>query len=75
MAKIGPIFFIILPAVYTEFQPASFLVPFTFKPRIAKKINLKISCDLGQGILDTIHEVYEDLQNDPEIEINTKIFE
>ena len=30
MAKIGPIFFIILPAVYTEFQPASFLVPFIF---------------------------------------------
>ena len=49
--------------------------PFTFKPRIAKKINLKMSCDLGQGILDTIHEVYEDLQNDPEVEINTKIFE
>ncbi|MDB3994423.1 NAD(P)-dependent oxidoreductase [Gammaproteobacteria bacterium] len=51
------------------------VTPFTFKPRIAKKINLKLSNDLGQGILDTIHEVYEDLQNDPKVEINTKIFE
>ena len=33
MAKIGPIFFIILPVIYTEFHPASFLFTLVFFPR------------------------------------------
>ena len=51
------------------------VTPFTFKPRIANKINPKLNYDLGQGILDTIHEVYEDIQHTKKIKIDTKIFE
>ena len=35
--------------------------PFTFRPKVAKKIQLSVSHDLGQGIHDLIHEVYENI--------------
>ena len=38
--------------------------PYSFKPRVAKKIQLKNHHDLGQGILEQIYENYERLQGD-----------
>lgn len=39
------------------------ITPYTFRPRIAKKYNLVMQFDLGQGILDTIYDVYKELNN------------
>jgi len=36
--------------------------PFSFKPRVASKINLSSYRDLGEGILDSIYEIYNDLK-------------
>jgi len=37
--------------------------PYSFKPRVAKKIQLKNHHDLGQGILDIIYQNYEQLKD------------
>jgi len=39
------------------------ITPYTFRPRIAKKYNLITQFDLGQGILDTIYDVYKGLND------------
>ena len=35
------------------------LTPYTFQPKLAKKLVLNHYHDLGQGILDVIHEMYQ----------------
>jgi UDP-glucose 4-epimerase len=43
------------------------LTPYSFRPRVAKKYLLNTYHDLGQGLLDTIYDVYKDLyKNNPE---------
>ncbi len=37
------------------------ITPYTFRPRVAKKYNPTTQFDLGQGILDTIYDVYKKL--------------
>ena len=37
------------------------LTPYTFRPRVAKKYTSNTQFDLGQGILDTIYDVYTDI--------------
>ena len=37
------------------------ITPYSFKPIVAQKISLSNSYDLGQGLLETIYAVYEDL--------------
>ncbi len=44
------------------------ITPFSFKPRVAKKYVSRYYHDLGQGVLDCIYEVYEQLvQNDASV--------
>ena len=43
------------------------LTPYSFRPRVAEKYLLNTYYDLGQGLLDTIYDVYKELyKNDPE---------
>ena len=42
------------------------LTPYTFRPRIAKKIVLSEYHDLGQGILDCIFDIYKKISNSSE---------
>ncbi len=49
-----------------------FFTPYTFKPRVARKIIPTDIHDLGQGILDTIYEVYENLDEDLKHKVNIK---
>jgi len=37
------------------------ITPYSFRPRIAHKLNQPIHTDLGQGILDTIYDVYKEI--------------
>ena len=37
------------------------ITPYSFKPIVAQKLSLRNSYDLGQGLLETIYAVYEDL--------------
>jgi len=39
------------------------ITPYSFRPRIAKKMIQSIHTDLGQGILDTIYDVYKEIHN------------
>lgn len=39
------------------------ITPYTFRPRVAKKYIPKTQLDLGQGILDTIYDVYKELND------------
>ena len=39
------------------------ITPYTFRPRIAKKYISNTQVDLGQGILDTIYDLYKELNN------------
>jgi UDP-glucose 4-epimerase len=39
------------------------VTPYTFRPRIAKKINLESEIELGQGILDVIYDIYKNLDS------------
>jgi len=39
------------------------VTPYTFRPRMAKKYTGSTSVDLGQGILDTIYDVYKELKS------------
>lgn len=45
------------------------ITPYSFRPRIAKKINQDTQMDLGQGILDTIYDIYKEIY--PNQELNT----
>jgi UDP-glucose 4-epimerase len=38
------------------------VTPYTFRPRMAKKYIGRTSVELGQGILDTIYDVYKELK-------------
>jgi UDP-glucose 4-epimerase len=38
------------------------VTPYTFRPRMAKKYTSSMSVDLGQGLLDTIYDVYKQLK-------------
>jgi UDP-glucose 4-epimerase len=40
------------------------ITPYSFKPRIAKKMTLPTYIDLGEGILDTIYDIYKKLLDD-----------
>ncbi len=39
------------------------LTPYSFRPRVAEKFLLNTYHDLGQGLLDTIYDVYKELYN------------
>ena len=42
------------------------LTPYSFRPRVAEKYLLKTNYDLGQGLLDTIYDIYKELyKKDP----------
>ena len=48
------------------------LTPYSFRPRVAEKYLLKTYHDLGQGLLDTIYDIYkEQYQIDPDSVIKT----
>jgi len=50
------------------------LTPYSFRPRVAKKYFLNTYYDLGQGLLDTIYDIYEDLyEKDPESVVKINI--
>jgi UDP-glucose 4-epimerase len=52
------------------------ITPYTFKPKVAKKFQLKSYHDLGQGILDQVYSNYERLLKDKQIsEENTFTFD
>ena len=38
------------------------VTPYTFRPRMAKKYTGRTSIELGQGLLDTIYDVYKQLK-------------
>ena len=40
------------------------LTPYSFRPRVAEKLLLNTYHDLGQGLLDTIYDIYKELHND-----------
>lgn len=43
------------------------LTPYSFRPRVAEKYLLKTYHDLGQGLLDTIYDIYKEIyKDDPE---------
>tara|TARA_B100001057_G_scaffold296302_1_gene296459 strand:- start:17351 stop:18262 length:912 start_codon:yes stop_codon:yes gene_type:complete len=48
---------------YTDGQMAGHykMTPYSFKPKVALKLSPESSYDLGQGLLETIYSVYEDL--------------
>ena len=39
------------------------ITPYTFRPRVAKKYNPKTQLDLGQGILNTIYDIYKEIND------------
>jgi len=39
------------------------ITPYSFRPRIAKKMTQPTHIDLGQGILDTIYDIYKEINN------------
>ena len=44
------------------------LTPYSFRPRVAEKYLLNTYYDLGQGLLDTIYDVYKELyKKNPEL--------
>jgi len=44
------------------------LTPYSFRPRVAENYLLKTNYDLGQGLLDTIYDIYKELyKKDPEL--------
>ncbi len=40
------------------------LTPYSFRPRVAEKLLLNTYHDLGQGLLDTIYDIYKELYKD-----------
>ena len=52
------------------------LTPYSFRPRVAKNYLLNTYHDLGQGLLDTIYDVYKELyKKDPELVIKLNLLE
>ncbi len=52
------------------------ITPYSFRPRVAKKFVSNYYHDLGQGILDVIHEISSDSnKNIEDIESIKKLFE
>jgi len=50
------------------------LTPYSFRPRVAEKYLLKTNYDLGQGLLDTIYDIYKELyKKDPESVVKINI--
>jgi len=49
---------------YLDEHPAGHyeVTPYTFRPRMAKKYTGKTSVELGQGLLDTIYDVYKEMK-------------
>tara|TARA_B100001250_G_scaffold65148_1_gene51601 strand:+ start:15592 stop:16506 length:915 start_codon:yes stop_codon:yes gene_type:complete len=48
------------------------LTPYSFKPKSAKHIQLESYFDLGQGLLETVYDIYKDLDKEKlKIEINS----
>ena len=44
------------------------LTPYSFRPKVAKKYLLNTYHDIGQGLLDTIYDIYKELyKKDPEL--------
>jgi UDP-glucose 4-epimerase len=39
------------------------ITPYNFKPNVAKKYTVTTNLDLGQGILESIYDCYEDIKN------------
>ena len=39
------------------------LTPYTFRPRMARKYSSRTTIDLGQGLLDTIYDIYKKLKH------------
>ena len=60
---------------YTDKVPENHynITPYTFKPKIAKKLDLELYHDLGQGILNEIYNNYDYLIKEGAIE-NDNIF-
>ena len=54
-----------LEIIYTkESQKEHYkITPYNFKPNVARKYNLDYNHDLGQGILESIYEIYEELKS------------
>jgi UDP-glucose 4-epimerase len=55
-----------------EFQGHYKITPYSFKPKVALKITPKDFHDLGQGLLDSIYEIYQDLVSEG---LKPKVFE
>jgi len=43
------------------------VTPFSFKPKVALKMSLENPHEIGQGILDTIYNIYQDLLDNGEV--------
>lgn len=63
-----------IEVVYTneEFQGHYKITPYSFKPKVALKMTPKDFYDLGQGVLDTIYEIYQNLVSEG---LKPKVFE
>jgi UDP-glucose 4-epimerase len=55
-----------------EFQGHYKITPYSFKPKVALKMTPKDFHDLGQGVLDSIYEIYQDLVSEG---LKPKVFE
>ena len=40
------------------------LTPYSFRPRVAEKLLLKTYYDLGQGLLDSVYDIYQELHKE-----------
>ncbi|MFB6356799.1 MAG: NAD(P)-dependent oxidoreductase, partial [bacterium] len=40
------------------------MTPYNFKPRVADRLTIDPHVDLGEGILECIHRVYDDIQDE-----------
>ena len=38
------------------------ITPYNFKPNVARKYNIEYTHDLGQGILESIYDIYHELK-------------
>ena len=55
-----------------EFQGHYKITPYSFKPKVALKMTPKDFHDLGQGVLDSIYEIYQNLVSEG---LKPKVFE
>lgn len=54
----------------TQYEGHYQLTPYSFRPRVAEKFLLKTYHDLGQGLLDTIYDVYKELHKSTPEKLN-----